>query len=147
MIFNTIWAYIYYLFLVGCCGYAVCRGSRSEYFGAAIMIVGSVVTLIISRLFGTAWTSVEIGIFATDIIAFFALIYLALKSDRFWPIWATAFHLLAVTVHTAMMVAPQISSWAFATGAVFWAYPMLLALAIGSSENTPVLPDCEIDSV
>jgi len=111
------------------------------------MIVGSVVTLIISRLFGTAWTSVEIGIFATDIIALFALVYLALKSDRFWPLWATAFHLLAVTVHTAMMVAPQISSWAFATGAVFWAYPMLLALAIGSSENTPVLSDCEIDPV
>lgn len=146
MIFNTIWAYIYYIFLVACCGYAIFRGSRSEYFGAAIMIVGSLSTLAIGRLFGSSWTRVEVGIFAIDVVALFALIYLALKSNRFWPMWASAFQLLAVTIHTAMVVAPQITPWAFATGAAFWAYPMLLALAIGSYEHASLVPDCEIVS-
>lgn len=146
MIFNTIWAYIYYIFLVACCGYAIFRGSRSEYFGAAIMIVGSLSTLAIGRLFGSSWTRVEVGIFAIDVVALFALIYLALKSNRFWPMWASAFQLLAVTIHTAMVVAPQITPWAFATGAALWAYPMLLALAIGSCEHAPLVPDCEIVS-
>ena len=134
MIFNTIWAYIYYIFLVVCCGYALWRGSRFEYLGAAIMIVGSLSTLAVGRLVGSSWTSVEGGIYAVDIIALVALIHLTIKSDRFWPIWATAFHLLAVAIHTAMVVAPQITPWAFATGAAFWAYPMLLALAVGSAE-------------
>lgn len=146
MIFTTIWAYTYYIFLVACCGYTIYRGSRSEYFGAAIMIIGSVSTLVVSRLFGTSWTSVEVGIFAVDIVAFFALIYLAFKSDRFWPIWATAFQLLAVTIHPTMMVMPRITPWAFGTGAVFWAYPMLLALALGSFEHRPLVAEHGINS-
>jgi len=146
VIFNTVWAYIYYIFLVTCCGYAIFRGSRPEYLGAAIMIVGSLSTLAIGRMVANSWTNVERGIFAVDIVALIALIYLALTSERFWPLWATAFHLLAVTIHTAMIVAPQITPWAFATGAVFWAYPMLLALAIGSYEHAPLAANQEIDS-
>lgn len=110
------------------------------------MIIGSLSTLAVGRLFGTSWNGVQLGIFAIDVVAFVALIYLALNSDRFWPMWASAFQLLAVTIHVAMMVAPQIAPWAFATGAAFWAYPMLLALAIGSSEHVPLYPGLEIDS-
>ena len=131
---------------MACCGHAIYRGSRSEYFGAAIMIIGSVSTLVVSRLYGTSWTSVEVGIFAIDIVAFLALIYLAFNSDRFWPLWATAFQLLAVTIHPTMMVMPQITPWAFGTGAVFWAYPMLLALALGSFEHRPFVAEHENNS-
>ena len=139
MLFNTIWAYIYYTFLFACCGYAIFRGGRWEYIGAAIMILGSLSTLAVARSFGSSWSSVEVGIFVIDTVALFALVQLAIKSDRFWPMWAAAFHLLAVSVHTAMMVAPEITPWAFGTGAVFWAYPMLLALAIGSWEHAPIV--------
>lgn len=146
MIFNTIWAYVYYIFLFVCCGYAILRGSRSEYFGAAIMIIGSLLTLAVAQSFGTSWTKVEVGIFAIDIIVLLAFIYLALKSDRFWPIWAAAFQLLAVIIHSAMIVAAPVTPWAFGTGAVFWAYPMLLALAIGSSEHEPLARRRKIES-
>ncbi len=146
MIFDTIWAYLYYIFLFACCGYAIARGTRSEYFGAAIMIFGSFSTLVVARSFGSSWSSLEVGIFAIDIVVLLAFIHLTLKSDRFWPMWATAFQLLAVTIHTAMMVAPQITPWAFGTGAVFWAYPMLLALAIGSCEHMPLAPGRKIKS-
>ncbi|NRD88623.1 hypothetical protein C8024_02790 [Sphingopyxis sp. BSNA05] len=146
MIFNTIWAYLYYMFLFACCGYAILRGARSEYLGATIMIFGSLSTLAVARSFGSSWAKLEVGIFVVDVVALFALIWLSLKSSRFWPLWATAFHLLAVTTHTAMTVAPQITPRALGTGAVFWAYPMLLALAIGSRENKPSLRGCTIRS-
>lgn len=110
------------------------------------MIIGSLSSLAVGKVLGTPWTSMEEEIFAIDIIGLLALINLTLKSDRFWPMWATAFQLLAVTIHTAVMVAPQITPWAFATGAVFWAYPMLLALAIGSFEHSQVVSDRKIKS-
>jgi hypothetical protein len=108
------------------------------------MIFGSLSTLVVARSFGSSWSSLEVGIFAIDIAVLFAFIHLTLKSDRFWPMWATAFQLLAVTIHTAMMVAPQITPWAFGTGVVFWAYPMLLALAVGSCEHRPSAPGRKI---
>lgn len=146
MILNTVWGNVYYIFLFVCCGYAIFRGACSEYFGAAIMIIGSLSSLAVGKLWGTPWIGTEVKIFAIDIVALVALITLAIKSDRFWPIWASAFHLLAVTIHTAVMMAPQITPWAFATGAVFWAYPMLLALAIGSFEHVRGKPGRPIES-
>ena len=145
MIFDTIWAYLYYMFLLVCCAHAIFRGARTEYFGAAIMVAGSLSTLAIAKMVENSWTGVEAGMLAVDMIALAALIALALRSDRFWPMWATAFHLLAVSIHTAMAVAPQITPWAFATVAAFWAYPMLLALAIGSHEHAPILANRETD--
>lgn len=134
MIFSTIWPYLYYAFLFICCAYAVIRGSRSEYAGAGIMIAGSFATLFVGQVIGATWTGLEFWIFVIDLVALLALIHLTIISDRFWPMWATAFHLLAVSIHTAIMVAPEITPWAFATGATFWAYPMLLALAVGAHE-------------
>jgi hypothetical protein len=146
VILNTFWGNVYYLFLFVCCGYAIFRGARSEYLGAAILIIGSLSSLAIGKIWGTYWIRTETEVFVIDIFALFALIYLTIKSDRFWPIWATAFQLLAVTIHGAVMMAPQITPWAFATGAVFWAYPMLLALAIGSLEHVPMRPVPKIES-
>ncbi len=146
MILDTIWGDVYYIFLLFCCGFAVFRGGRSEYIGAAIMIVGSLFTLATARSFGTSWTRMEVGIFAIDIIVLTGFLWLALTSDRFWPIWVSAFQLLAVTIHMAMIMALPVTPWAFGTGAVFWAYPMLLALAIGSLEHVPMRPVPKIES-
>ena len=110
------------------------------------MIIGSLSSLAVGKLWGTLWIRTEAEIFAIDILALLALILLAIRSDRFWPMWASAFHLLAVAVHTAVMMAPQITPWGFATGAVFWAYPMLLALAIGSLEHVAAKPSRKIES-
>lgn len=110
------------------------------------MIIGSLSSLAVGKVWGTPWVRTEAEIFAIDIVALLALILLSIKSDRFWPMWASAFQLLAVTIHTAVMMEPQITPWAFATGAVFWAYPMLLALAIGSLEHLPATRERKISS-
>ena len=126
--------YLYNIFMLLTCAYAVFRGHRTEYVGAAIMITGSLISSAVSRIFETTWTGFEYAIFVVDIVALAALISLTITSSRFGPIWAAAFHLVAVTIHAAMIVAPDITPWAFATGAAFWAYAMLLALAIGANE-------------
>ena len=146
MILNTVWGNVYYLTLFICCGFAIFHGARSEYFGVAIMMIGSLLTLVAARLFGTSWAQIEVGIFLIDIAVLIAFVWLALTSDRYWPIWASAFQLLAVIIHTSMLTAPLVTPWAFGTGVVFWAYPMLLALAIGSLENRPIKQGRKIES-
>ena len=110
------------------------------------MTIGSLSSLAVGKIWGTPWIRMEEEIFAIDIIALLALLYLTVKSDRFWPMWASAFQLLAVAIHTVVMIAPDVTPWAFATGAVFWAYPMLLALALGSFEHVAAKPGRKIES-
>ena len=110
------------------------------------MTIGSLSSLAVGKIWGTPWVRTEGGIFAIDIVALLALVYLTIRSDRFWPMWASAFQLLAVTIHTVVLIAPSVTPWAFATGAVFWAYPMLLALALGSFEHVAAMPRRTIES-
>ncbi|VAV92254.1 hypothetical protein MNBD_ALPHA04-1946 [hydrothermal vent metagenome] len=126
--------FIYYACLLAACGYAFFRGNRTEYLGAAIILAGSLATTIGLSVFETAWTGFGTSTFYIDMIVLLALIHLTLVSDRFWPMWVTAFHLVAISVHVATAVAPDLAPWALATGSAFWAYPMLLALAIGAHE-------------
>jgi len=134
MIFNVPTDYIYGLSLIICCGYVVYRGHHPEYAGVIFVSIATFSTLFVDQTFGQTELGLGVGIFVVDLLALAALIGLAIKSDRFWPIWVAAFYLLAFLIHATMLVAPEIPTWAFATAAHFWVYPMLLALAIGAHE-------------
>jgi len=134
MIFETVTPYIYYAWLFLACGYAIRRGHCYEYLGAAVLLIGSISSTVGVLFFNTAWTGFWTTMFVVDMLVLLALVYLTITSDRFWPMWVTAFHLVAVSIHAATMVAPDIAPWALATGSAFWAYLMLLALAIGAHE-------------
>ncbi len=104
------------------------------------MSLGSVASTLATGTFDSAWTGLDSIVFFIDMFVLIALLGLTLMTDRFWPIWMTAFHLAAIAVHGAKSVAPDIAPWALATGSAFWAYPMLAALVIGTYEHVQSLP-------
>ncbi|OAO04412.1 hypothetical protein A8B75_07260 [Sphingomonadales bacterium EhC05] len=140
MMFSTAAPYIYYCCLILACGFALKRGTVAEYVGVAIMSLGSVASTFGSIALEASWTGLGTITFFIDMVVLVALLGLTLMTDRFWPIWMTAFHLAAIAVHGAKSVAPDIAPWALATGSAFWAYPMLAALVIGTYEHVQSLP-------
>jgi hypothetical protein len=62
------------------------------------------------------------------------MIHLAMVSDRFWPIWFAAFHLIAFVSHASTIASNDIMPWVAATGVVFWAWPAKLTLLLGVIE-------------
>ncbi len=135
IMFETVTPHIYYVLLLSVCLLALLYGSRDELAGAAILLCGSVLTTILAQFFAADWTGFSTHIFYVDAAALVAFIALAISSDRFWPIWATAFHLVAVTIHIATEVAPDLHKWALATGAALWGYLMIGVVALGVREN------------
>jgi hypothetical protein len=118
--------------LVGSCSYAAWCGGWPERAGAAIMIAATVLTIIAATTFTPTWDKPEAGIFLVDLMMLAALVNLALYSDRYWPIWVTSFHLIAVTIHLATLVDRSVAALAYANAAEFWAYPMMAGLAFGT---------------
>ena len=125
----------YYTLLLLVCAYAIRRGGKPEYYGAAVIAVGSILTSIVGMTQGASWVGPEEGILIVDLIFLLALIHLTIVTDRFWPMWFTAFHLVSISIHAAVYVAPDIAPWAYAAGQGSWGYLMLLALAIGTHEH------------
>lgn len=123
---------LYALLLLGVCFYAARFGDRPERIGAAIIAAGSLLTAAVSFSVNTDYRSVDLGLLVVDIVAWVLLLRLALSSNRYWPLWATAFHSIALLTHLAMFVDPSIVPEAYAHGQGLWAYPMLAALLAGA---------------
>ena len=123
----------YWLFLACCAGYAMLRGGQPERLGGIILIAGSVLSWAGASREAVRFHGMENGILLIDLAVLAAFLTLALKSDRFWPLWVTGFHLVAVLTHLALLADPTVVPRAYALAQGFWAYPMLIALAIGTN--------------
>jgi hypothetical protein len=122
----------YISLLLGCCIYAYRRGGAPEWIGAAILAVGSFLSFAALSSGATIYRSVEVGVFVVDVAALIAFLALALRAQRLWPLWVTAFQLIGIAGHAVRMADPHLMPWGYAFALRFWAYPMLLLLVLGT---------------
>ena len=121
--------------LVACCIYAFLVGGRPERLGAGIYTVSCFASLFTYILFSTPsarFQSVEVGILVIDALTFVAFIMLAVRANRFWPIWVSALLGLGVLAHFARWAGPEVIPWAYAAVLSIWSYPILAIIAIGT---------------
>lgn len=122
--------YIYLVFLLAACSMAWLCGKRTEHWGAAVILVGSLLSPVVQL--SAPFKSFDLPLFLLDLTVLALFFAIALRSDRFWPMWSAAFHLIATTTHLARLVNPTILPEAYAHAQAFWAYPMLTAMVIGA---------------
>jgi urea transporter len=132
MIILAVLPFIFLAALIGTCWFAIKHGGESERWGAAIIFIGAVLSLPAQTLFGSHWDSPEYGLLTVDVLALIAFVALALRSNRFWPLWVTSFQVIAVVTHLATMADHLILPRAYSIAQPFWGYPMLLALVLGT---------------
>ena len=129
-------ATFYLIFLVSCSAYVLIKGGPPERAGIAIAIVASVLSLVVASAdIAQRWEQVETGIFFVDLATFAAFLFLALRADRFWPLWITGLHLIGIATHTAKLVDSQVVPWVYANTQALWAYPILLIMVIGTARH------------
>jgi hypothetical protein len=116
---------------VATCSYAGWCGGWPERAGAGIMAAAALLT-IVAGTFKPNWSEPQTGIFIVDLLMLAALVNLALSSDRYWPLWVTSFHLIAVTIHVAIYVDRSVAAMAYANALDFWAYPEMAMVAAGT---------------
>lgn len=126
---------VFLVLLLASCFYALWRGGPPERIGAVIYLLAAFATLM--AVFGAAgrYNSVEPGILIIDGVMLAALLILALRAERFWPIWATGLHAVAMAGHAVKLMEPEVIRWAYAFALAFWSYPMLLVLVLGTRRH------------
>lgn len=106
-------------------------GGKAERVGIAVVFVASLATWAAQELPVFDWASSRWPLITVDLVALAALFALAVRSDRFWPLWTTALHLIGTTTHLVFMFAPQQLLRAYGIMQGFWAYPIFVCLLIG----------------
>jgi hypothetical protein len=110
------------------CGAAFWKGDREEQVTAGALLLGWVATLLFRD---PRWLGAQTGALVIDALFFAMMVVIALRTTRYWPIFAAAFQLLAIVTHGARIADPAIRGWAYATASILWTQLVLIALGIG----------------
>jgi len=124
--------YVFLVLLVACCLYAFIRGAAPERIGMAIYAAGSVLTYVAVSAPPIRFKGVEVGVFIVDVCVFTGFVLLALRANRFWPIWVSALIGIGVLASLAMLGHPRVIPWAYAVVLSIWSYPILMLIAAGT---------------
>ena len=118
--------------LLACCLYALLRGGWPERAGALILLAGSILTAAAMSPAAGRFATVELGVLAVDLLVLAAFVAVALKSDRYWPLWTSALQFAGVLVHLARLADPEMMRNGYAFLLAVWSYPMLVTIAVGT---------------
>ncbi|QMW23718.1 hypothetical protein [Sandaracinobacteroides saxicola] len=120
------------------CFYAVWKGSAPERLAVVTILAASFLTPFTDR---AGFDRVEKGILLIDMGVMVSFGGIAFTANRFWPLYATAFQSESVLIH-ALHISPVPNPLVYADSIAIWAYPVLVALALGTwreSRKTPWL--------
>ncbi|MEO8115571.1 MAG: hypothetical protein ABI655_14385 [Phenylobacterium sp.] len=131
----------YWLLVVG---FALWRGRWRERTLAAAMLV-SAVGLSADWWF-SYWVAPFLGAYdgwrpglppawfepLTDVVILAVCLTCALRSDRYWPIWASSFALLTIVVHLVWPLTSGLTSWTHTWAMDIWFSLMATALLSGA---------------
>ena len=67
-----------------------------------------------------------------DLLVLLVFIWIALRSERFWPLWIAGLQLTNSISHVMKLVNVDLIPQAYGAAAALWSYPILLILAIGT---------------
>lgn len=124
-----LWQVLGFLALSVSCFVALRWGGFDERIAAVGFIIAVVATNIVTD---GRYTHTEMGVLIVDASVFFGLLVLALRSDRYWPMWAAAFQLVGTMVHLGSMSQTGDFEWAYYVALTFWTFPVFIALMAGT---------------
>ena len=123
---------IFNALLLGSCGYALLKGTRDARIVAIVTLIASILSyLLVSRAtLVSRYTGVEFGVLVVDVLTFLAFAAVALRSDRFWPLWISGLQLTTSFGHLLKGFEAELVPLAYAIALRSWSYPIQIILAV-----------------
>lgn len=141
MNFNHLYQWASLAVLLTSTGVALWRGGWPERLAAAAMILAWFATGLVYR--SQLWFGPQITVFVVDLALLLVLLFIALRSDRWWPMWACGFHGLTLILMLATLADTSISNRAgYIAGGGLFSYLTMAALFFGALPRRRVaVPD------
>ncbi len=108
--------------------YALWKGGSPERVAAAVLITGSLATILFQSSPSQRFNDFEFGIFVADLLVFAGFVLLSLNAERYWPIWMCALQAIQTISHLADAFLVITDPLVYQILTALWVYPMLLLL-------------------
>lgn len=124
--------YFFWALLLLSCSYAVLRGRHSERLVAFICLGATLASHYLRSPLNERYVGLELGDVLVDFGVLLAFVAVALRSDRFWPLWIAGIQLTMSVTHVLKAIQPDLIPIAYAAAVRFWSYPILIILAVAT---------------
>ncbi len=123
---------IYAALQLGACFYAIWRGGAPERWTAWMMAGAAALTAALPFQATNTFFVVDRPQLLIDATLLCGFVVLALRADRFWPLWIAALQLIAIVAHLVRAIDPTILPAVYNQSIGKLAYPMILLLVAGT---------------
>jgi hypothetical protein len=123
---------IFRVFLALVALYAFFRGSRDEREVGIICVAGALLTHVLISPLADRFEAVETPVMVVDLAVFAGFLMVALRSERFWPLWIAGLQLTTMMGHFLKAMDSSLLPRAYGAALSFWAYAIVLILAVGT---------------
>jgi uncharacterized membrane protein YhaH (DUF805 family) len=117
---------------LGVCLYALTRGGAPERIAAAMLVGGMLLSSVVIGMSHGDPAVLRTLMALLDIADFIVFAIVAVRANRFWPIWLTAFTGLSMCATLAALLDSERLEWVYLTAGSIWGYPMLVTILIGT---------------
>ena len=108
------------------------RGRADERMVAGVCIAASVISVAVLSPMSVRYTTIEEGEVAVDLVVLAVFLLVALRSDRFWPLWIAGLQLTTILAHLLKAIDFKLLPFAYGAAERFWSYPILVIIAVGA---------------
>lgn len=122
---------IFLAILAVCCLYALVRGGPPERLGATALIAAVVASHFVPASGPIRFQTIEYGTMAVDMTLLAVIVFIAVRAQRFWPMWMAAILLDTVLTHL-LMLSPKLIPWSYSVMNAAWGYPLPIIIAVGT---------------
>ena len=116
--------------LAGGCTFAIRCGGAPERIVAWVIVATFVADPVLHLLLKPRFDGVDPTHVIIDLARFAGLAFVALRANRFWPIWLSAFQLLALGAHLAKAMDLTIHPVIYGAMEAMWSYGILIGLIV-----------------
>lgn len=109
-------------------GYAAVRGGAPERWGIGLFVMGAVLTNVTLAVAQAHYQRPVVGMMIVDVALAVAFTLLALKAQRFWPLWVAAAQIDMVAADV-VIYSSETTAWAYAIA--LWALSIPPPVLIG----------------
>ena len=123
---------IFLVLLVLSIAYALKKGGAPERAAALVFVLMTISDPFVHALTPMQYTAIDPGHFGIDLAGWGALLVIALRARRFWPLWVSSFQTVSLVAHVVKFLDYTIHPVAYGAMQVAGSYPLLILLMIGT---------------
>jgi hypothetical protein len=121
---------LFWALAILCCGYGAYFGGRDGRLVAALYM-GGVLLSIPAYFLQQSWGGAIWPVIVIDLLFLVGIYWISMRTNRFWPLWVTGFHMITMTAHLAALLAPSFPARIYFGLTTIWTIPLLLVILVG----------------